>query len=592
MDQQAMKSILCKAEEYIAAEQEASFRQEIQDLVRDRDWDGLYDRFYTELSFGTGGIRGVIGGGYTRINPYIIRKTTQGLADYILHHTRDAGSSASGSANASAVIAYDCRRFSDLFALETARVLCGNGIKTYLFSSLRPTPELSFGVRLLAATAGVVVTASHNPARYNGYKVYWEDGSQIIAPHDRGIISRVRDVRAIKAISREQALEQGLLIMIDKEVDEPFLRMVREQALRPDLVREKGGDLKVVYTPLHGTGAIFVPKALGEMGIGVTLVPDQAEPDGEFPTVEYPNPEEASALAKALALAREIRADLVMGTDPDSDRLGIAVPQNGDYVLISGNQLGVLLADYIFSTRSELGTLPDKPVLIKTIVTTDLQREIARAYGAECIDVLTGFKYIAAKIREFETSGHGREYVFGGEESYGYLVGTQVRDKDAVTAATMTAEMTLYHVSRGTSLIDRLEEIYREYGYFEELLVSKNFEGEEGFNAMKALMDRLRNDPPASWIGQNTVMWKDYSNGTTHYPLQGRQQQDIELPSSNVLQFVLADDTVITVRPSGTEPKIKFYASCRSRKGTDMEKARGETGRKIAGLRKAIEALI
>ena len=328
------------------------------------------------------------------------------------------------------------------------------------------------------------------------------------------------------------------------------------------------------------------------MGIEVTVVPEQSEPDGNFSTVESPNPEESSAMQMALDLARTIKADLVMGTDPDSDRLGIAVPQGDDYSLINGNQLGSLLADYIFSTKKELGQLPEKPALIKTIVTTDLQRLIAEDYGATCVETLTGFKFIAAKIKEFESTLGGLEYVFGGEESYGYLVGTQVRDKDAVTAATMAAELTLYHVARGVTLIERLNEIYRKYGFFEELLVSKNFAGQEGFNAMQALMDRLRANPPRQWAGQELQIVKDFLDGTTRYLQDDRVGEDLHLPSSNVLQFVLCDETVITVRPSGTEPKIKFYASCRSGNSVDLQAAKREVGQKIEKIREEIHSLI
>jgi phosphoglucomutase len=582
------QSILKKAQDYVSNESSDLFRGEVEKLLKDEDWEGLQDRFYTQLSFGTGGLRGVIGGGYNRINPYNVQKTTQGLANYI---RREAESS-----EPAAVIAHDSRRYSDVFAREAAKVFCANGIKTYLFSSLRPTPELSFGVRLLGATAGVVITASHNPPQYNGYKVYWSDGGQIVHPHDSGIIEEVRRVETVSSISEEEAKKKGLLQIIDQEVDVPYLENVKNQALRPRLIKDRGKDLRVVYTPLHGTGAMPVSKALEEMGIEVTFVDEQKDPDGSFPTVKYPNPEEASAMEMALEKAREIGADLVMGTDPDSDRLGIAVPEGDDYRLITGNQLGALLADYIFNTARELKVLPQQAAFIKTIVTSELSRLIAEDCGVRCFDTLTGFKYIAAKIKEFESSG-GPTYVFGCEESYGYLVGSAVRDKDAVSAATMTAEMTLYHVSQGKTLLDRLDEIYREYGYFEEVLISGEFTGEEGFKAMQDLMERLRIETPASWGGQAIRVIKDYREGTTRNLETGTTSHDIELPPSNVLQFILNDSTIVTARPSGTEPKIKFYASCRSRRidGTDrqsMAELKADVRQRLERITKEVTALI
>ena len=549
------QSILKRAQDYIKNENSDSFRQEVEILLEEEKWDALNDRFYTQLNFGTGGLRGVIGGGYNRINPYNVQKTTQGLASYIKKET--------GSGESAVVIAHDSRHYSDVFAREAAKVFCANGIKTYLFSSLRPTPELSFGVRLLKATAGIVITASHNPPEYNGYKVYWSDGAQIVAPHDSGIIEEIRKVGKVPSISEDEARRKGLLEIIDEQIDGPYLHSVKKQALRPNLIKERGKDFRVVYTPLHGTGAKPVSPVLEEMGIEVTFVPEQKDPDGDFPTVKYPNPEDGSAMKMALEMASRINADLVMGTDPDSDRLGIAVPDGDKFKLVTGNQLGALLADYIFNTARELQVLPERPAFIKTIVTSELSRLIADDCGAECFDTLTGFKYIAAKIREFETTG-GPNYVFGCEESYGYLVGATVRDKDAVSAATMTAEMTLYHVSEGKSLLDRLDEIYRKHGYFQETLISGEFKGEEGFKAMGALMEQLRMNPPKRWGGEKIHLIKDYREGTTTDLENNTTSHDIDLPKSNVLQFILHDATIITARPSGTEPKIKFYASCRS----------------------------
>lgn len=583
MDTQALKE---KAQEYINLEQDAYFRGQVEELVQKEDWTELNDRFFTDLAFGTGGLRGVIGGGYNRMNPFTVRRATQGLANYI--------KKAVPAEQASAVIAYDSRNFSDLFAMQAALVLCANGIKTYLFSSLRPTPELSFAVRMLKATAGIVVTASHNPPEYNGYKVYWDDGAQVVAPHDKLIIEEVRAVtNEISVISEKDALEQGSLVMIDKEVDEPFIQMVKDQSIRPELVKEKGKDLKVVFTPLHGTGTMPVETALKDMGIEVIFVEEQKEPDGNFPTVDYPNPEEASAMKLSLDLAKKVGADLVLGTDPDADRLGIAAPdENGEYVLITGNQLGALLADYIFSSRKEVGTLPSKPAFIKTIVTTDLQRLIAEEYGAQVYNTLTGFKYIGEKIREFESQADGPSYVFGGEESYGYLVNTEVRDKDAVSAATMTAEMTLYHRTQGRTLLDQLRNIWNRYGYFQEMLLSKTFKGESGLKVMNELMEKFRKTPPTEFAGQKVLAVKDYREGTTFDPTAGTLEKNIDLPSSNVLQFILEDESVITARPSGTEPKIKFYASCRAENGKDLDAAMAEVAKKIETITSELNSMI
>ncbi len=574
MDTQVLSQ---KAKDYISLEQDPFFRGQVEQLLEKQDWTELNDRFYTDLAFGTGGLRGVIGGGYNRMNPFTVRRATQGLANYI--------KKAVPAEKASAVIAYDSRNFSDHFALQAALVLAANGIKTYLFTSLRPTPELSFAVRQLKATTGIVVTASHNPPEYNGYKVYWDDGAQVVAPHDTGIIKEVRAVtNDISVVTKEDALASGSLVMIDKEVDGPFIQMVKDQSIRPALVKEKGKDLKVVFTPLHGTGTMPVETALKDMGIEVIFVEEQKKPDGNFPTVKYPNPEEASAMKLSLDLARKVGADLVLGTDPDADRLGIAAPDKGDYVLITGNQLGALLADYIFSSRKEMGKLPAKPAFVKTIVTTELQRLIAQEYGALIYDTLTGFKYIGEKIREFESEENGPSYVFGGEESYGYLVNTEVRDKDAVSAATMTAEMTLYHRTQGRTLLDQLRIIWKKYGYFQEALISKTFKGESGLKTMNELMEKLRKNPPAVFAGKKVLAVKDYREGTTFDPSAGTTEKNINLPSSNVIQFILEDESVVTARPSGTEPKIKFYASCRSEKGMELNQAMDVVAKKIEAI--------
>jgi phosphoglucomutase len=568
------EQLLEKAKAYCEQEEHPVFRAQVEELIKKGDVEALNDRFYTELVFGTGGLRGVIGGGSNRMNPLVIRKATQGLADYV---NKVAGN------DTSAVIAFDSRHYSDLFALEAAKVLCGNGIKTYLFTSLRPTPELSFAVRVLKASVGIVVTASHNPPEYNGYKVYWDDGSQIIAPHDKGIIECARAVsNEIKAMPEKEALEKELLIPIDKQVDEQFESMVKRHILRPALLKEKGRRLKLVYTPLHGTGLVPVCNILKDLGVHVTVVPEQKEPDADFPTVKYPNPEEADAMRLALDLAKKQKADLVMGTDPDADRLGIAVNTGNEIKLITGNQLGVLLVDYVFATRKELGLLSEKPAFIKTIVTTELQRKIAEDYGALCYDTLTGFKYICAKIREFEEQEEGPHYVFGNEESYGYLPHTEVRDKDAVSSAVLTAEMAVYYLTKGKTLVDRLDELYMRYGYFEEIQISKRYQGESGMRTIEKLMDSLRTETPQIFAGIKVMSKKDYEDGTTIDCTTGKLEKNIDLPASNVIQLILEDDTVISARPSGTEPKIKFYASCCGRPGADLSQARKNVKQKIA----------
>ncbi len=573
-----------KAEEYLKLEKHEHFRNEVETLLKKEDWEDLNDRFYTELSFGTGGLRGVIGGGMNRMNPYTVAKATQGLAQYVVNNVPEG--------DRKVVISYDSRNFSDLFAMQAALVFAGNGIKTWLFTSLRPTPELSYAVRKLGCAAGVMVTASHNPAEYNGYKVYWSDGGQVTPPHDTGIISEVRKVTdTIKLANKEDALKNGLLTMIDKEIDEPYLDMVIAESLRPEMVREKGKDLKVVYTPLHGCGTIPVETALSRMGIEVVTVKEQREPDGDFPTVAFPNPEITPAMQMALDYAEREKADLVMGTDPDADRLGIAVPDGEGYTLITGNQLGCLLTDYIFLSRKELGKMPPKPAFINTIVTTDLQIKIAESYGAATFKVLTGFKYIGEKMREFEED-NSYQYIFGGEESYGFLVETDVRDKDAVSAATMAAEMALWNVSQGRTVLDHLNDIYKRFGYYEETLISQYFKGQSGQQIMDKLMSDLRSDPPKTLGGISITAMKDYKKGTTRILETGEVDTDIDLPASNVIQFVLSDGSLVTARPSGTEPKIKFYASICGEPGQALDEAKKSVAAKIKAIESDIMSMI
>jgi len=574
---------LKKAEEYIQLEENAHFKNEVKQVIDDKNWDDLNDRFFMDLDFGTGGLRGVIGGGFNRMNPYTIRKASQGLANYIQKQDISQPSIA---------ISYDSRNYADLFALEAALVFAANGIKSYLFSSLRPTPELSFAVRYLKTTAGIMVTASHNPAEYNGFKVFWNDGAQVTPPHDKGIISEVNAVSGkSETMSESRAIEEGLLVKIDKEVDEPYLKMVTELAIKPEMIKEYASQMKIVYTPLHGTGTFCVESVLNSLGIEYFTVPEQRDPDGNFPTVDFPNPEIAPAMDLALKYAKEQKADLVMGTDPDADRLGIAVPDGDDYVLISGNQLGALLGDYIFNATKEKGNLPPKPAFINTIVTSEIQTLVAKSYGAATFKVLTGFKFIGAKIAEFEND-NSYQYMFGGEESYGYLVGTSVRDKDAVSAASLTAEMALWNKSRGMSILDHLKELWIKHGFFEEILISKYFKGEKGLNIIQDLMKELRNNPPSSWGGINVASVIDYSTGETYTPADGKTEKNIDLPPSNVLQYIMEEGSILTVRPSGTEPKIKFYASCCSAAGVPLEEAMKVVKSKTSAFDKEINTLL
>jgi phosphoglucomutase len=578
------EEIRSAAEHYLSVESYEKFHIEVENSLKNNLWDDLEDRFYKELDFGTGGLRGVIGGGYNRMNPYTVAKATEGLALYISKNVPVD--------KQTVCISFDCRNFSDLFAETAARVLATKGIKVFLFTSLRPTPELSFAVRHLSACAGIMVTASHNPAKYNGYKVFWDDGAQVTPPHDTGIIQEVRAVDQVpQLVGFEEAKSAGMVVLMDELVDKPYIDMVKSQALRPELIKQRGKDLKIVYTPLHGAGRMPVERSLSEMGIEVFTVPEQAEPDGDFSTVAFPNPEIAPAMDLSLQYAKKQKADLVMGTDPDSDRLGIAVPDGDQWVLISGNQLGALLADYIFKTRKELGTLPVNSAFVNTIVTTDLQIRIAKSYGAETFKVLTGFKYIGEKIHEFEEKGNF-EYLFGGEESYGFLVGTAVRDKDAVSAATMTAEMALWNVAQGRSILDHLKEIYSTHGYFEELLISQYFEGMKGAAVMDQLMKNLRDNPPHSFGMLKVAKLLDYRDGSTLTMADGKKEKNIPLPSSNVLQFLMEDGSLVTARPSGTEPKIKFYASCCVDSFDNLEEAKKQTAEKLQGVKDKVQGLI
>jgi phosphoglucomutase len=598
--------VIRRAQRYIAGEKNPHFRAEVEKLLEEAENPGaageLEDRFYRDLEFGTGGLRGIIGGGYNRMNSLVVKSATQGLANYLCK----AFPEKAAEPGLSAAIAYDSRHYSAEFAEAAALIFAANGIKAYLFSAMRPTPELSFAIRLLGCDTGIVVTASHNPPQYNGYKAYWNDGAQVIAPHDRGIIGEVNAVSEIKEITREEALAAGLLRIIDKEVDEPYWAMVKSRLFRPDLIKAKAGEVKIVYTPLHGTGALHVEKVLGDLGLKVITVPEQREGNGDFPTVAFPNPEEEAALDMAISLGKKEGADVVMATDPDADRFGIAVPASAKptasdkstapdkltasdtptapedpwFVLVTGNQMGVLLGDYIFHSLSELGKLPPGALMVNTVVTTGMQKRLAAGYGVECVEVLTGFKWIADVMRQCDTGERTGTFMFGTEESYGYLVENEVRDKDGVSAAALCAEMTLYWRSKGKSLLDRLNELYAQYGYWQELGISKYFQGPEGPGIMKGIMEAYRTNPPKTLGGIAVTRVRDIKNGADG------------LPPSDVLQFFLEDGTVVSARPSGTEPKIKFYASCCADAKAGLDAAKAEAGRKLEAIQKDIREAI
>jgi len=548
-----------RIQEWLTDEYDIETRTEIQNLIDSGNTEELTNRFYQDLDFGTGGLRGIIGAGTNRMNIYNVAKVTQGVATYILKQ---------GEKNNSVVISYDSRHKSPEFALETALVLAGNGIRAYLFESLRPTPLLSFAVRHLKTIAGVMITASHNPSQYNGYKLYWEDGAQVVPPHDKNIISEVRQVRSIaqvKKLSKEDAISKGLLTYIGKEIDEAYLDKTMQLMINKDIIKQYNDNVKIVFTSLHGTGITLVPELLVRMGFtNINIVAEQKEPDADFSTVKSPNPEEASAMKLALRDAEKINADIAMATDPDADRIGIAVKDNsGKYILLNGNQTGSLLIYYILSQLKEKNMLPENGVVIKTIVTTELQRSITESFGLECIDVLTGFKYIGEKIREFEIQQSPenpiKQFIVGGEESYGYLTGTFVRDKDAVSTAGLLAELSAYAKSKGITIYNMLEEIYRQYGVYKETGKSIGYEGKEGMETITKLMTHFRNNLYKYLAGVKVNYVSDYQKSVNIEPSKKQVIGSIELPASNVIAYHLSDDTKITIRPSGTEPKIKFY---------------------------------
>ena len=535
----------------------------------ENDESEIKERFYKDLEFGTGGLRGIIGAGTNRMNIYTVGKATQGLADYILENNPQG-------AQMGVAIAYDSRNMSPEFARKTGLTLCANGIKAYVFESLRPTPELSFAVRHLGCTAGVVVTASHNPPEYNGYKVYWQDGGQVPYPRDEAIIEEVNAVAgfdAVKTMDYDEAVSKGLYVTIGSEVDDEYIKNVKAQSLNPEIVSKTADSLKIVYTPLHGTGNLPVRRVLKETGFkNVYVVPEQEMPDGNFSTVGYPNPEDPKAFTLAIKLAKEIDADVIIGTDPDCDRVGVVVKDSkGEYIVLTGNMTGALLTNYMLSQRKEKGILPANGAVIKTIVTTEMIRPIASEYGVKLFDVLTGFKYIGEKIKQFEETGD-YTFVFGFEESYGCLSGTYARDKDAVVASMLIAELTAFYKNQGKTLYDGLIELYEKYGYYREGITSITLKGIEGVEKIKYIMDTLRKNPPKEFLGNNVMWLRDYTQSEFKNLITGETEKNT-LPSSNVLHYTLENGDWVCVRPSGTEPKIKIYYGI---KGTGMSDAQSK----------------
>ena len=546
----------------------------------ENDEKEIEERFYMDLEFGTAGLRGIIGAGTNRMNIYTVRKATQGLANYI---------NKAGKASQGVAIAFDSRRMSPEFADEAALCLAANGIKAYVFESLRPTPELSFAVRELKCVAGINITASHNPPEYNGYKVYWEDGAQITPPHDTGIMEEVKNVTdyaTVKTMDKNDAVNQGLYEQIGAAIDDKYIEELKKQVIHWDSIQAMGKELKIVYTPLHGTGNIPARRVLKELGFeNVYVVPEQELPDGEFPTVSYPNPEAAEAFELALKLAKEKDADLVLATDPDADRLGVYVKdtKSGEYITLTGNMSGCLLADYEISQRKETQGLPEDGKLIKTIVTSNMADAIAKYYGVDLIEVLTGFKFIGQQILGFETTGKG-SYLFGFEESYGCLIGTHARDKDAIVATMALCEAAAYYKTKNMTLWDAMIAMYERYGYYKDGVQAVTMKGIEGLAKIQEIMTTLRENPPKEFCGYQVTSFRDYQKDTITDIATG-ETKPTGLPKSNVLYFDMTDNAWMCVRPSGTEPKVKFYYGV---VGNSLEDA----DKKSAAMAKAVTEMV
>ena len=543
------------------------------------DENEIKERFYMDLEFGTAGLRGIIGAGTNRMNIYVVRRATQGLANYIAKVDKKSQGVA---------IAYDSRHMSPEFAQEAALCLAANGIKAYIFETLRPTPELSFAVRHLGCVAGINVTASHNPPEYNGYKVYWEDGAQITPPHDSGIMGEVKaisDWNTVKTMDKEDAVKAGLFEVIGQAVDDAYMAELKKQIIHMDAIQAEGRNLKIVYTPLHGTGNIPARRILKELGFeNVYVVPEQELPNGDFPTVSYPNPEAAEAFELGLKLAKEVDADIVLATDPDADRLGVRVKdKNGEYHDLTGNMSGCLLANYEISQRKAVnGSLPEDGALIKTIVTTNLADAIAKGYGVKLIEVLTGFKFIGQQILGFEKSGKG-SYLFGFEESYGCLIGTYARDKDAIVATMALCEAAAYYKTQGKTLWDAMIEMYEQFGYYKDDIKAVTMKGIEGLQKIQDIMNSLRQNPPAEFAGHKVVAVRDYKADTIKN-LETGEVTPTGLPNSNVLYYELTNDAWVCVRPSGTEPKVKFYYGVKGTSLADADEKSAVMGKAVLDM--------
>ncbi|MCI9333936.1 MAG: phospho-sugar mutase [Lachnospiraceae bacterium] len=536
--------------------QDAYFDEKTKEELRGiaGDEKEIEDRFYKELEFGTGGLRGVIGAGTNRMNIYTVRKATQGLANYIISQ---------GGKEKGVAIAYDSRRMSPEFADVAALCLAANGIKAYVFDALRPTPELSFALRTLHCISGIVITASHNPPEYNGYKAYWEDGAQVAAPRDKEIIDEVKkvtDYGQVKTMDKEEAIAAGLYQVIGKEIDDAYMVELKKQIIHPEIIQEVADDIKIVYSPFHGTGNVPVRRILSELGFkNVYVVPEQELPDPDFTTLDYPNPEDPKAFTLALELAKEKNADIVLATDPDADRLGIYAldTKSGEYIPFTGNMSGMLIAEYILRERTAANTMPENPALVTTIVTTNMAGAIAREYNVKFIEVLTGFKYIGEQIKLFEQN-HNNSYVFGLEESYGCLAGTHARDKDAVVAVMCLCEMAAWCKKNGITVWDQMIRLYEKYGYYKETQYAITLKGIDGSKQIAEMMDKLRSNPPKSFGELEVKEFRDYDRNVTKNLITG-EEGPTGLPKSNVLYFDLTNDSWCCARPSGTEPKIKFY---------------------------------
>lgn len=537
----------------------------------------IRDRFYKDLEFGTGGLRGIVGAGTNRMNLYTVRRATQGLAKYII---------SKGVQSKGVAISYDSRHFSPEFAEAAALTLNANGIKSYLFDALRPTPELSYAVRELKCTAGIMVTASHNPPEYNGYKVYWDDGCQITPPVDKDIIDLVKstDFSDIKTMDKEEAVKAGLFHMIGADIDDKYVAELKKLILSPEVIKKQAENLKIVYTPFHGTGNVPVQRMLKELGFKqVYIVKEQEEPDGDFTTLDYPNPEDEKAFTLALKLAKEKDADIVLANDPDADRLGVYAKdkKTGNYIQFTGNMSGMLLAEYELSIKKERGLLKDDSTLITTIVSTNLAFKIAEYYKLNLIEVLTGFKFIGQQIKGFEEKGRGT-YEFGFEESYGCLIGTHARDKDGIMAVVALCEAAAYYMDKGLTLWDQMVNMYEKYGYFKEGIYTMTLAGEDGAKRINEILDNLRKNPPTELAGYKVVKTRDYENDIVKDLATG-ETTTTGLPKSNVLYFDMTDDAWFCVRPSGTEPKIKFYAGI---KGNSLEDADEKLAKVLTELKK------